>query len=119
MRGSMMISCTPMRYTGVFVKHPEWDVEQWGDWLHEDKCWACGGKMKNIYSSSGTLMKHCFPYIASYKAFKGKEKGFSRFHLLCRACAYGYGKGVIEKDGNTYYDYYAFKEKWEPPKEEV
>ncbi len=111
MKGSMMLSCTPMRYIGAFSRHPDWDVEQWGEYLHENKCWACGGKLKNTYSPAGTLLKHNFPYIASYRAFKGKEKGFQRFHMLCRSCAYDYGKGVIEKDGNTYFNSNEFRER--------
>ena len=119
MKGSLTIDKhPPWRFVGLFYKNYDWDVEEWlgADSLHEKKCYACGGTLKNT-RINGTLLKHNFPYMACYKAYKGKEKGFSRFHLLCRACAYGYGLGVIEKDGNLYKNYNEFKEKWIPPEE--
>lgn len=108
----------PWRFVGLFFKNYYWDVEEWLEnyGLHEKKCYVCGGTFKNT-RINGNLLKHNFPYMACYKAFKGKEKGFSRFHLICRACAYGYGLGVIEKDGNLYRNYYDFIEKWVPPEE--
>lgn len=38
------------------------------------------------------------------------EAGRFRFRMLCRECAYAYGCGVIEKDGNTYEYTTDFKE---------
>lgn len=118
MKGERTLDGPPVRYVGLFFKNYYWDVEEWidADRLHEKICYACGGTLKNTWIN-GTLMKHNFPYIACYKAFKGKEKGFSRFHMLCRSCAYNYGVGVIEKDGNLYKNYYDFKEKWISPEE--
>lgn len=116
MKGSMLIDGhPPWRFVGLFFKNYDWDVEEWGDSLHENKCFSCGGKLRNTRSLNGTILKHNFPYMACFKAFKGKEKGFSRFHMLCRACAYAYGLGVIEKDGKVYMNYFDFKEKWIPP----
>lgn len=119
MKGSLTIDKhPPWRFVGLFYKNYDWDVEEWleADCLHEKKCYACGKTLHNT-RINGTLLKHNFPYMACYKAYKGKEKGFSRFHLLCRACAYGYGLGVIEKDGNLYKNYNEFKEKWIPSEE--
>jgi len=66
--------------------------------------------MRNAYGPSGTLLRRNYPYVATFKYIKGKYKGLYRFRALCRACAYNYGRGVIEMDGNTYIDYYAFNE---------
>lgn len=121
MKGERTIDGSPpMRFVGLFFKHYDWDVEEWlaHDGLHEKKCYCCGGTFKNVrVKKDGDILYHLFPYIACFKAYKGKEKGFSRFHLLCRACAYNYGLGVIEKDGKKYMDYYDFTEKWIPPEE--
>ena len=49
--------------------------------------------------------------VAAFKITKGKYKGMNRFLPLCRACAYRYGRGVVECDGNTYMEPDEFSEK--------
>lgn len=54
-----------------------------------------------------------------FKITKGKYKGMNRFRPLCRACAYNYGRGVAECDGNTYMKPDEFSEKkWKENKDE-
>lgn len=48
--------------------------------------------------------------MADFKVTKGANKGKFRFRILCRACAYNYGLGVIEKDGEVYTEMNQFKE---------
>ena len=112
MKGERTLVDEPFRYGGFFHDY-EKDVEQWHDILGKsmDKCYCCGGKMRNVRSQNGTLLKRNYPYIAVFKLSKGKHKGKNWFKPLCRACAYGYGRGVIEMDGNKYFDYYTFDEK--------
>ena len=119
MRGERTIKDIPFRYGGIMHNY-EADIEWWQSfdikyktpkkYRNYDYCYACGGKMQNCYSPSGTLLKKSFPYMAFYKIFKGKNKGYNRCKIICRACAYAYGKGVIEMDGKTYQDYYEFNE---------
>jgi len=51
------------------------------------------------------------PYTATFRITKGKDKGLFAFRPLCRSCAYRYGRGVIECDGNTYMEPDEFSEK--------
>lgn len=114
MKGSYTLVETPFRYGGTFIKHYEWDVEEWANnpfkKNHYDKCYCCGGKMRNAYSSDGTLLHRNYPYCAVFKTTKGKNKGKCHFKILCRKCAYEYGKGVIELDGEVYQEYNQFNE---------
>ena len=66
--------------------------------------------MKNARSISGTLLKKFYPYAAFFVISKGYEKGRYRLRPLCRLCAYDYGVGVIEMDGNIYKNHYDFNE---------
>ena len=92
----------PFRYGG-FLHNYELDVEEFAKGVPNiSKCYCCGGKMRNSRSDSGTLLRRNYPYAATYKYTKGKNKGFYHLKPLCRACAYGYGKGVIEMDGKLY-----------------
>lgn len=111
MKGERSINCTPFRYAGISHDYDK-TVEEWAEYMpkHMSKCYICGGKMRNIRSQSGMLMRKSYPYIASFRITKGKNKGMSQFHVMCRACAYDFGKGVIEMDGHTYKDMYEFKE---------
>lgn len=52
---------------------------------------------------NGKIQHHkTYPYVATFKITKGQYKGNVRFKYLCRICAYDYGIGVIEMDGETY-----------------
>ena len=66
--------------------------------------------MQNCYSPSGTLLKKAYPYIGLFRITKGKDKGKAKFCVMCRACAYDLGKGVVEMDGHTYKDKQEFSE---------
>lgn len=113
MKGSRTLMDKPFRFSGVFSHDYDMDIEEWQETnpLRFNKCYCCGGKMQNIYSPSGMLLRREFPYIATFKITKGKYCGLNHFEILCRACAYDYGVGVIEMDGETYHDYYQFNEK--------
>ena len=111
MKGSLGLFRTPFRWGGMLTKNYEMDAEEWAQVIQAaKKCYVCGGVMRNMRSKSGTLLAIQYPYCGSYKILHGKKKGFYHFKILCRACAYAYGKGVIEMDGNTYKDYYDFSE---------
>ena len=115
--GIRTINCVPFRYGGIMHNY-EKDIEEWqkneGDApkkdRHFEKCFGCGGRMRNIYSPAGALLKKSYPYMAAFKIQRGIYKGCSRFRVLCRSCAYDYGKGVVEMDGETYTDPYQFNE---------
>ena len=110
MKGERTLIDQPFRYGGLLYDYKS-DVEDWRGFI-EPKCFCCGGDMtNNLRSANGTLLKQNFPYMAVFKITKGRFKGFNRFHILCRACAYDYGRGVIEMDGEAYTDYYAFNER--------
>lgn len=110
MKGERTLVDKPFRYGGI-QRNYDLDVEGWRGAINK-KCWCCGGDMtRNLYSYNGTLLKRCYPYIAVFKITKGENKGLNRFRTLCRACAYGYGKGVIEMDGNVYNNEYEFNER--------
>lgn len=101
MKGERTLVEEPFRYGGILHQFDK-DVEYWNGVI-EPRCWCCGGNMtKNLYSKSGTLLKRIYPYVAVFKITKGKHKGMVRFRVLCRACAYNYGVGVVEMDGNKY-----------------
>lgn len=111
MKGERSIRCTPFRYAGILHDYDK-TSEEWAEYMpnYMSKCYICGGKMKNIYSPQGTLLKRTYPYIASFVITKGKNKGLSKFHVMCRSCAYDFNMGVIEMDGYTYTDRNEFKE---------
>lgn len=111
MKGSRTIRDTPFRYGGIMHNY----ARDWDGWLDKDEevcgkkrkspyaeCYCCGGKGGNLYSTSGTLLKVNYPYMAFYRITRGKNKGFNKCRIICRACAYDYGLGVIEMDGKTY-----------------
>lgn len=110
MKGERSITCIPFRYAGIMHDY-NMDAEEWAEYMpeHFSKCYICGGKMGNIVHN-GTLLKRTYPYVASFRVTKGKNKGLERFRVMCRACAYDFGMGVIEMDGYTYTDRYEFKE---------
>lgn len=109
MKGDRTLVDIPFRYGGILHNY-DMDVEEWHGIINK-RCWCCGGDMtKNTYSLSGTLLKRNYPYVAEFKVSKGKNKGKYWFKTLCRACAYDYGRGVIEMDGNTYTNYFEFNE---------
>lgn len=101
MKGKYTLMDKPFRYGGI-MHNFDMDNEEWSAYLNRKlKCWCCGGVMKNHKYSDGSVHKF-YPYIATFKITKGEYKGMNKFRMLCRACAYEYGKGVIEMDGNTY-----------------
>lgn len=111
MKGQNTLVDQPMRYTGAFIKEPDLDVEDWGAQNPlMRKCYCCGGWMKNVRSSYGTLLHKCYPYIGTFRIVQGKNRGNFHFKPLCRACAYAYGRGVVEIDGNVYQDPEEFNE---------
>ena len=111
MKGERTIKDKPFRYAGIMHDYDK-TSEDWSEYMPEymRKCYICGGKMCNVYSQQGTLLKKTYPYIGAFKITKGKHKGMAKFHVMCRACAYALGKGVIEMDGHTYYDSFEFNE---------
>ena len=111
MKGERTIRCVPFRYAGIMHDYDK-DCDEWAEYMpeHMKRCYACGGIMRSLYSPRGTLLKKTYPYIAVFGITKGKNKGMGRFQVLCRACAYDYGKGVIEMDGYTYKNFYDFSE---------
>ena len=119
MKGERTIRDEPFRYGGISHNYDR----DWDGWIEIDQrvcgkkrksvyatCYCCGGKGGNTYSPNGTLYKKNYPYMAFYRITRGKNKGFNKCRIICRRCAYDYGLGVIEMDGNTYHDYYEFKE---------
>lgn len=111
MKGECTIKDKPFRYAGIMHDYDK-DSEDWAKYMpeHMSKCYICGGKMRNIRSQSGTLLRKSYPYIAAFRITKGKNKGMAKFHVMCRTCAYALEKGVIEMDGHTYKDMYEFNE---------
>lgn len=102
MKGVKSITDKPFRYGG-FEKNYSRDYEEWAEIVPAMKrCYCCGGTLRNARGYSGTLLKVNYPYAATFKVLRGKHKGLFHFEPLCRACAYDYGRGVIEMDGNTY-----------------
>lgn len=110
MKGERTIVGKPFRYAGI-ERDYEKDADDWAEYLPDvmSKCYICGGKMGNIVIN-GTMLKKTYPYIGVFRITKGKNKGNLKFHVMCRACAYNLGKGVIEMDGYTYHDSYEFNE---------
>lgn len=111
MKGKLTITDRPFRYGGIMHDYNR-DVEQTAKALNQKdmRCWCCDGRMKNYHFSDGSVHRF-FPYVATFKFIKGQNKGLCRFRMLCRACAYNYGRGVIEMDGKVYYDPVDFNEK--------
>ena len=110
MKGERTIDDKPFRYGGIMHDYDS-TSEEWAEKIPEmRKCYICGGKMQNIYSPSGTLLKKTYPYIGLFRITKGKNIGKGKFRVMCRACAYDLGKGVIEMDGHTYKDKNEFHE---------
>lgn len=111
MKGERSIRGIPFRYAGIMHDY-EKTSEEWAEYMpkHMSKCYICGGKMRNCYSPQGTLLKKTYPYIATFRITKGKNKGMNKFRVMCRACAYNLGKGVTEMDGYTYTEPNEFNE---------
>ncbi len=70
------------RYGGLFH-----DYEATARDFGAEECFSCKRKF-------GEKEK---PYCRVYASEEGR-----RFRLICRECAYGFGEGVIEKDGKVY-----------------
>lgn len=115
MKGSRTLKDVPFRYGGIFrdysADNDAWQRDVWRNVQKAPmRCWCCKGIMKNSRSKSGTLLRQNFPYIAVFKITKGKHKGMSKFRILCRSCAYAYGRGVVEMDAETYTSPHEFDE---------
>lgn len=110
MKGERSIKGVPFRYSGVSHDY-DMTADEWAEYMpkYMSRCYICGGKMGNI-KINGTLLKKTYPYIGIFRITKGKNKGLNKFHVMCRACAYDLGKGVIEMDGYTYSDKNEFSE---------
>ena len=63
----------------------------------DEKCWCCSCEMKSHVSRIKIM-----PYAAIFRILKGKDKDCFAFRQICRSCAYSYGRGVVECDGNIY-----------------
>ena len=110
MKGQYTLKDQPFRYGGILHNY-DMDNEEWSAYLDRKlTCWCCGREMKCHHFSDGSTHRF-FPYIAIFRITKGKNKGMNRFRMLCRACAYGYGRGVIEMDGKTYKHMLDFNER--------
>lgn len=87
MKGERTLEDKPLRYGGIFH-----DYSKTAEYFQtKPECFCCGGDLCK-----------CAPYIGVFKFTKGKNKGFFKFRLLCRTCAYDYGRGVVEMDGEEY-----------------
>lgn len=94
MKGKNTLKNKPFRYGGLLKDYSKEIHELNGC---EYKCWYCGRDMKSHVPGIKIM-----PYTAMFRISKGKDKGFVVFRPLCRACAYKYGRGVVECDGSTY-----------------
>lgn len=95
MKGEQGLQNKPFRYGGIFQ-----NFDKTAEYFKSSpRCYACGDEL--------TGRK---PYVASYRRLRGKKAGSSYFRMLCRECAYAYGRGVIEKDGKTYKHMTDYKE---------
>lgn len=100
MKGECTLDGKPFRFGGLFCSDFDKDCEEWAkEHPIMSRCFACGHTMDKGY-----------PYMAAFKITKGKGKGLFRFRALCRACAYDFGSGVVEMDGETYRYPYDFDE---------
>lgn len=90
MKGERSLVEQPFRYGGFlhdFGKKTK-------DLIFENgSCYCCGRDLSDL-----------LPYAAFYEI--KKEKSPRRYHLklICRKCAYAYGRGVVERNGNIYQD---------------
>ena len=101
----------PFRYGGIMHNYHR-DIEGWqkvDGAGHFDRCYGCGKVMRNT-RERGIFLKRAYPYMATFIYQQGSKKGKKHFEIICRKCAYNYGIGVIEADGNTYKNPYEFKE---------
>lgn len=104
MKGKNTLEDVPFRYGGLFR-----DYSLTAEYFHpKPKCFCCGGD----------LHKRA-PYAGAFKFTKGKNKGLHQFRLLCRACAYLYGRGVIEMDAVRYFNPRNYKGELFTPEQEV
>lgn len=103
MKGKNTLRNKPFRYGGLMHDYTKDFYELTG---MNKKCWCCGRDMKAHVPGIKIM-----PYTATFRITKGKDKGLVAFRPLCRSCAYRYGRGVIECDGNTYMEPDEFSEK--------
>lgn len=111
MKGKRALDGKPFRYGGIMHNY-DMTFDDWADVDEKayGKCHICGGGTR---SAANGIRHKTYPYCGAFKITRGRHKGSFRFKIMCRACAYDFGRGVVEADGNTYWDYYAFnEEKW-------
>ena len=112
MKGKNTLNEPPFRYGGLLHDYDK----DWERWIGNSKrtpykkCSCCGGNGGNTISTDGKVLRRRYPYVGVFKITKGKDKGNFQFRVLCRECAYAYGKGVIEMDGETYQNPSEFNE---------
>ena len=117
MKGQRTLDKQPFRYGGFFHEYG-FTNDDWQEkvWSHDKRrrapmrCHCCNGVMRNLRSPRGTLLANSYPYMAVFRITKGQYKGRFQFRILCRSCAYRYGRGVIEMDGETYMQSREFNE---------
>lgn len=103
MKGKNTLRDKPFRYGGIKHDYTKDFYELTG---MNKKCWCCGRDMKSHVPGIKIM-----PYTATFRFSKGRNKGLFAFRPLCRSCAYRYGRGVVECDGNTYMEPDEFSEK--------
>ena len=85
MKGERTLDDKPFRYGGIMHNYDR-TSEEWAEMIPKmRRCYICGGKMRNIYSTSGTLLKKTYPYVGMFHITKGENKGKSKFRPMCRA----------------------------------
>lgn len=105
MRGDRTLVGQPFRYGGIQHNY-ERTWEQWDERVKGiEKCYCCGRRYTEL-----VYPDNLYPYLGVYKITRGRDEGCNKLRIICRECAYDYGRGVVEMDGETYTDYYAFDE---------
>lgn len=110
MKGEKSLYDIPFRYGGIFHNYDR-DWDEWKKNLKKPMACYCCGSGGNQISNNGKLLRRNYPYAAFFKFIGGKYKGYTKLKILCRACAYNYGKGVVEMDGETYHNPREFNER--------
>lgn len=99
----------PFRFGGLMHDYTE-DVEYWSERIPEmQNCFKCGKLMKNHRDKEGNIFQKEYPYMTFLDiTLNGKRTCYNK--VICRKCAYTYGLGVIEMDGETYFNFNDFDE---------
>lgn len=91
----------PFRFGGLMHDYSG-DVEYWGKRIPEmRKCFKCGKLMENHRDKDDNIIQKEYPYMVFLDTtLNDKRTCYNK--VICRKCAYSYGIGVIEMDGETY-----------------